>query len=308
MEKINYEDILIISCILGDKYTIIYDAPASSPNCYFFTNNQTQKDTIISKGWNYEYVDIEMTDEEIPCSLQAKYIKFLQFLDDYGGKFKKFKQILYFDHKHNVLEKDVKTIIDLSNKYENKFNVLIRPHEKTKKLWQEVDDSMYQYKYKKNIGKTINMINAKKEDGSLKDDENIPIAVTSLIFYNNYDEIMPMLDEIYKACIDQQQPECQILWAVFSQKYADKIKLVDFQDMNPETIWIYPPYPWVDTTNIPIEYFTSITDTQKIYYYYYSLFLFLFIFLIIVFYYVFVFKKGRWYNMIYKYFRSLLKS
>ena len=94
MEKINYEDVLIVSCILGDKYTIIYDAPASSPNCYFFTNNQNQKDVIISKGWNYEYVDIEMTDEEIPCSLQSKYIKFLQFLDDYDGKFKKFKQIL----------------------------------------------------------------------------------------------------------------------------------------------------------------------------------------------------------------------
>ena len=305
MEKINYEDVLIVSCILGDKYTIIYDAPASSPNCYFFTNNQNQKDVIISKGWNYEYVDIEMTDEEIPCSLQSKYIKFLQFLDDYDGKFKKFKQILYFDHKYNVLEKDVNNIIDLSNKYENKFNVLIRSHEKPKTLWQEIEDSMHQYKYKKNIGKTINLINAKKEDGSLKDDENITIATTGLIFYNNYEEIMPMLDEIYNVSIEQQQPECQVMWAVFSQKYADKIKLVDFQDMNPELSWIYPPYHWVDTTNIPIEYFTSITDTQKNYYYY---ILFLFIFLIVIFYYVFFFKKGRWYSMIYKYFRSFLKN
>jgi hypothetical protein len=262
-EKIDYKDVLIISCIFGDKYTILYDAPASSDNCYFFTNNAAQKDNIVEKGWKYEYVDFELTEEEIPCSLQAKYIKFLQFLDSFDGKFSHFKQILYFDHKHNVLEKDVIRFIDISNENNNQYNVLIRPHEKTKKLWEEVDDACYQYKYKKNMGKTIKMIKEKVADGSLQNDKEIPIAVTSLIFYNNYQDIMPMLNDIYNACMTQEQPECQIFWAVFSQKYNDKIKLLEYYDVNPETIWIYPPYPWVDTSNIPLEEgFTAYDDDE----------------------------------------------
>ena len=119
-EKINYDDVLIISCIMGDKYKILFDAPASSPNCYFFTNNKEEKEAIEQRGWKYEYVDFEMSQEEIPCSLQAKYIKYLQFLEDFDGKFKKFKQILYFDHKHNVLEADVKRLLEISQESEDR--------------------------------------------------------------------------------------------------------------------------------------------------------------------------------------------
>lgn len=257
MEKIDYNDVLLVTGILGDKHTIIYDAPSPSHNCYFFTNNKKEKDNIINKGWNYEYLDIELSEDEITCSLQAKYIKFLKFIDDYDGKFKKFKQILYFDHKFNIKKEDVENILNISYKNENKYNVITRYHEEPKKLWKEIEDSKYQYKYMKNIDKVINLVNSKVEDGSLKDADNVQIAMTGLLFYNNYDEITPLLNEIYDVGNELQQPQCQVLWSIFSQKYQDKILVVNHNEMNPELLWVYPPYTWIDTSNMQVENFTS---------------------------------------------------
>ena len=50
-----------------------------------------------------------------------------------------------------------------------------------------------------------------------------------------------MLDDIYYTCMLQQQPECQIIWAIYSQKYLDKIKLIDFYNVV-DPVWREPFY------------------------------------------------------------------
>ena len=78
----NIENLLIISCIFGNKYTKMYKAPLNK-NCIFFTNNKNIMNEIISNGWTYKYIDMELVDDYTISSVQSKYIKFLIFLKDF---------------------------------------------------------------------------------------------------------------------------------------------------------------------------------------------------------------------------------
>jgi hypothetical protein len=231
MEKIDHYDILIISSFFGTGCDIFYHAPTSK-NCVFFSNNLNIKDEIISKGWKFEFINVELSTDQITGSLQSKYIKFLQFLKDFD-KYKKFRHILYFDHKFQVYDEHIDKIINILYENNNNPKIIIREHENIsrKTIWDEVNESSFQDRYKKNMDKTIDLINNQIKNNLLV--ENIKLCNTGLIFYNNYDEIIPMLNDIYDTGIKQQQPQCQILWAIHSYKYLHLIKTVKFIDINP---------------------------------------------------------------------------
>ena len=64
-----------------------------------------------------------------------------------------------------------------------------------------------------------------------KTSDDIIICATGLIIYNNYQGIKPMIQNIYDKCMEHQQPECQIYWAIFCQEYQDRIKVIPFNDL-----------------------------------------------------------------------------
>jgi hypothetical protein len=237
----NNKQLLIVSCAFGEKFKKVHPAPKSK-NCYFFSNNDEIKEDSVAKGWNFIKIDIHLSTDYLESSLQSKYIKFLQFLYDFP-KFKEFKQILYFDHKIHMKNADVDKLLDLYIESEQKFNIIIRKHEEERiGIFTEIDDSLQfdEYlqidRYTRNMDKTIAFVNdnLKKEDI-----DNIEICNTGLMLYSDYNEIMPLLDEVYNTCIMLQQPQCQIIWSVVSQKYSDKIKKIDFYEViNPD--WTEP--------------------------------------------------------------------
>jgi hypothetical protein len=228
------QNILIISCIFGNKFKRVYPAPFSS-NCYFFSNNMMLKSEIENKGWKFIFINFKLSTDNITSSLQSKYIKFLIFLNDYP-EFKKYKQILYFDHKVFIKENDVDTLIDILNE-NDQYNIIIRKHENYRKnIWTEVEEAKKQERYNKNMNKTIKFINEKINKNEITAD--VDICNTGLILYNNYDDILPMLNDIYNTCVELEQPECQIIWSIYSQKYSNKIKLIDFDYVKP--LWKEP--------------------------------------------------------------------
>jgi hypothetical protein len=93
----------------------------------------------------------------------------------------------------------------------------------------EVEAANYQERYKRNMDKTLELINNKINNNEITD--KTEICNTGLILYINYYDVKNMLDDIYNTCINLQQPECQIIWAIYSQKYLDKIKLIDFHNV-----------------------------------------------------------------------------
>ena len=100
MEKIDHYDILIISCFFGTGCDIFYHAPTSK-NCVFFSNNLNIKDEIISKGWKFEFINVELSTDQITGSLQSKYIKFLKFLEDFD-KYKKFRPWKFWSDSYDL--------------------------------------------------------------------------------------------------------------------------------------------------------------------------------------------------------------
>ena len=252
-------EILIISCIFGKKFKKIYPAPiltaiplvavgvnelVTSSKCLFFTNNPSLKKEIESKGWTPVFINMPLSDNSTVSSVQSKYIKFLQFLNN--NRFKqlkeKYKQILYFDHKFYVFPQHISKLIELcndneSNTDDNTNHVIIRetPTLKTS-IWDEVNASKGQDRYKLGMNDTIALINNKIKNKEIQ--SNIRICNTGLIFYNNYTLVIPMLNQIYSACTTLMQPECQIFWAIYSQQYTDLIKTIPFPLINP--LWKCP--------------------------------------------------------------------
>ena len=146
------ENILIISCIFGSKFNFVHPAP-DNKNSYFFTNNPKLKSEIIKKGWNYVYINKILSDNIILSSLQSKYIKFLQFIDDFP-EFKN-KIIIYIDHKELINSNVLNQIKQLINKNLDKSLIIRQTPLKKTNIYQEINEAKLQKRYAENMHLTI---------------------------------------------------------------------------------------------------------------------------------------------------------
>jgi len=221
------DSLLIISCIFGKTFKHVHSAP-DLQNSYFFTNNPSLETEIIYKGWKYIYVNKLLSDDYIISSLQSKYIKFLIFLEDFP-EFKPVKTIIYFDHKENVsliALNEIKLLI--SNTIDRSLILRQTPSIKTT-IHEEVIAAMGQQRYVKNMDKTKKFI----ENMTLTKEvcETVRICNTGLLIYINRENIQELLINVYEKCNEHQQPECQIYWSIFSQKYKNEIKEIKWNDI-----------------------------------------------------------------------------
>ena len=220
-------NLLIISCIFGKQFKYVHPSP-DNKNSYFFTNNKELKGEIINKGWNYVYVNKVLSDDIIISSLQSKYIKFLKFLDNFP-QFQNAKTIIYFDHKENVSSASIDEIKLLINNNVDKSLIIRQTPSNKTSVYDEIKAAMGQSRYVKNMDKTKNFI---KDIIATKEfDENVRICNTGLLIFINREKIIELLNNVYKKCIEHQQPECQIYWSIFSQKHKDKIKEIKWTDI-----------------------------------------------------------------------------
>ncbi len=220
-------NLLIISCIFGKQFKYVHPSP-DNKNSYFFTNNKELKGEIINKGWNYVYVNKVLSDDIIISSLQSKYIKFLKFLDNFP-QFQNAETIIYADHKLNVLPESLKKIRLLIDNNRKKSVIINKSPANKTNVYHEVKAAMGQQRYVKNMDKTIKFI---KDITSTKEySENVKICSTGLLIFINRENIKELLNNVYKKCIEHQQPECQIYWSIFSQKHKDKIKEIKWTDI-----------------------------------------------------------------------------
>ena len=216
--------IAFISCIFGTQFKNVYPAPLKN-HSYFFTNNTEIEQTIRKNGWNYLYVPFPLYENDkyynkdnlIFCSLQSKFVKFIQFLKDpqFKNLFSSYSYLLYADHKRYIKQTHIEAYLNLYQK--TRYPLIISSHEiPNRTLKMEIDESLYQPRYAKSMDATIQLI--KEYRISL----DTPICNTGIIFYSLTDmneKMYHMLDLIYQTCISLQQPQCQILWAIFSHSY-----------------------------------------------------------------------------------------
>lgn len=222
---------ILIECYFGHEQWGPQKAPHNLKS-YFFTNNSGLREIIESRGWIYRYVDFPLVDDEIESAIQSKYIKFLQFLRDYT-EFLEYEQIIYSDHKLSFSEN---TTLYLDKVVDTTKFITIRNTPRLKEtIDDEINEAMFQTRYCKNMSQTMTWKHNFIEKHKLTN-RNI-IMNTGLIVYNQYNDIMNLLNETYNVISQLKQPECQVIWACTSQPYEKFIQRLDFfQIDNPPSI------------------------------------------------------------------------
>jgi hypothetical protein len=229
------DNIAAISCFFGKANSKVYPAPIDN-HSYFFTNNSNIQNEAEKKGWKFIKIEFALQDDSLESALQAKYIKFLAFLKDFP-EFKKYGQILYFDHRVFVKDIDVIKLLEIINENPN-INIIIRRHERYREtIFGEIEEARMQERYDRHMDRTIKYVNEKIANEGISDKTDV--CNTGLIFYNDYENVLPFVYEVYDTCINLQQPECQVIWATLSQKHKDKIKIIDFHSVI-QVAWAEP--------------------------------------------------------------------
>lgn len=220
------KNVLIVSCIFGTQFKKVHQAPHKSN--MFFTNNPNLKEELLSKGWNYIYVKFPLSSNLIISSLQSKYIKFLQFLKDFP-QFENFDTIIYYDHKENINYHSLVEILELIFRNQDK-SIIIRQTPSLKNyITDEISVAKHQPRYAKNMDKTVKFIRKMMNTGEISN--SVRICNTGLIIYIHRQQIAKLINDCYEKCIEHEQPECQIYWAVFSQRFKEKIHEINWTEI-----------------------------------------------------------------------------
>lgn len=228
---------IAISCYFGAKLSGVYDAPRSIRSL-FFSNNSDMRSIVEEKGWEYHLL-AQMPPSIDPriSSLQSKFVKFLQFNFASVNIFND-EDVLYFDHKFEVTENHVETARFLCSS-----SVLIRNTPKIKNyVDQEIEEAERQKRYRDKMPETVDWVKALVASGQYS--RQVRIMNTGLIYYRNPERIRKLRDAAFDTCWHLGQPECQIIWAMLSQKFQTDITKIEWSQLAPN--WKAPSLKYND--------------------------------------------------------------
>lgn len=114
--------------------------------------------------------------------------------------------------------------------------LLIRntPREKLS-IQDEIDDAISQARYRKNMDATKSWLTEQYARGY---NHQTRIMNTGLIYYSDVQATSDLRRKVYEQCWRLEQPECQIIWALYAQHHEDQIQRVDWSQFNIE--WRVP--------------------------------------------------------------------
>ena len=210
----------VVGCIYGKKFTVLHPAP-QYVDSYIFSNNYSIRREAEKKGWKFIYHEVPLSDDEIVSAMQSKYIKFLQFVEEYKSFFK-YKYILYCDHKTKLFFEHVSRLMGLSKK-----PVMLRKHNDVRRsIWDEFAAAMLQQRYSREKVKLLYYIDGKVRNGY---NDITQVVLTGLILYDMsmYSEVKKLTDEIYNDLQNVHSPECQIIVSILIQKHKNIVQIIE---------------------------------------------------------------------------------
>ena len=219
---------LLISCFFGGQIRTVYPA-VRGRYCVFFSNSESYRALAEARGWQFRLVkSLPVTSDYRESSIQAKYIKFLQFFDEFP-EFAIFNRIIYFDHTIYFRRSDLNWL--QTHHAPDKPALLLRHPTVERTIWGEVEAASAQERYALGMPETIKWLRLMEHDGVVRLDAKVD--ATGIISYRYPDLIRKLLDEVYAQTIRLGQPECQIIWSTLAQCYPSSIQRVDWHELDP---------------------------------------------------------------------------
>lgn len=225
---------LAVSCYFGNAPHALHPAP-KQVDAVFIANDAALEDEASRKGWSFRLATQErfpVLDDVRLSSIQSKYVKFFQFLDDFPD-LQRFQYITYYDHKVGMADSH---LLWLHTRLDPTKRMIVRSSPKRKGVRQEIAVAKNQPRYAETMPQTIAWVDKICAAGFIN--ESAQIANTGIIHCTDIGLFRPMFDEIYKTITAQQQPECQIIWHILSQRYAHHIQQVSWFDL--DVPWVVP--------------------------------------------------------------------
>ena len=215
---------LLVACIFGVKFSKLYPALVNY-RCVLFSNNIKLKKEAIKKGWEFEFVDkFELSQDHFLSSLQSKYIKFLQFLDDFPA-YKKYRSITYIDHTLKITNEESKRLKALFHRNKKIFMISCS---KGHLVTDGLDNAFKSQRYRNSYKQTKDWINYQL---SLRNNPAPPQEyATGFIMYKDFKHLIPFLKNVYVTIWELRQPYCQSIWAVLVQPHLDDLQYIYWSD------------------------------------------------------------------------------
>jgi len=169
---------LIISCFFGGQIRIVYPA-VKGYECIFFSNSDQFRSLICSRGWKFRLVKtLPPATDYLQDSIQAKYIKFLQFFPEFQ-EFANREWIIYFDHTVFVRKSDLDWI--RLHHHPDKCALVLRHLAADRTIWGEVEAASSQLRYAQAMPQTIEWLQGLVKSHSISLD--CTVDATTLISY-----------------------------------------------------------------------------------------------------------------------------
>jgi hypothetical protein len=226
----------IVSAFIGERLERVRQSPVAREQSFFWGNKQEFRGVVEAAGWTF-LRDTGFTGDpadEVQASLRSKYFKFLQFLrEGTPTPLDGFRYALWADAKRIPTSRAAHEAFLAARPGSPHAvpGITIRTTPPLKlTIRSEIEAAMGQERYARTMDRVRAVIAREIAAGRAKD--AIRICNTGLILYDLANPRVRELNKlIHNATIETANPECQIFFALYRQRFAaDLVHLVPYDD------------------------------------------------------------------------------
>jgi hypothetical protein len=229
------ESCCIISAFIGDRLDRLRQSPLAKEQSFFWGNKEDFLPKVEAAGWTF-LLDSEFSGDptdETETSLRSKYFKFLAFLGGISpSPVDGFRYALWADAKRipTSLANFQAFLAVQPPSLHTVPGIKIRTTPPLKEtIESEIEAAMGQERYARTMDRVRAVIDREFALGLAEN--SIRICNTGLILYDLANPQVRELNAlIYDATIETANPECQIFFALFRQRFqSDLVQVVPYE-------------------------------------------------------------------------------
>lgn len=229
------ESCCIVSAFIGDRLDRLRQSPLHKSQSFFWGNKEDFRPIVEAAGWTF-LLDSEFSDDptdERETSIRSKYFKFLAFRGgDSPSPIDGFRYALWADAKRiPVSRADFEAFVEIDSTRSNVApGIKIRTTPPLKEtIESEIKAAMGQERYAFTMDRVRAVIDREVAAGLAEN--SIRICNTGLILYDLANPQVRELNAlIYAATMETANPECQIFFSLFRQRYRqDLVQVVPYE-------------------------------------------------------------------------------
>lgn len=257
------DELAFVSCFYGDDKNEAYmipPLPTENHNCYFFTNNPK----LFEKAKKDKWIAI-LDDKNKPITtdhlISCMYGKEVKVTPHHYPVLQQYPFLVFIDSKLPKVDMSVVYKLITTHFKNNKYALILRKHRSVDTIWNELDLSMEQERYKKHEKRYRDYVTQQIKEGwkdNIKDH-----AMCGFLIRNMRHPKINEINELWYSHIQNVGIQDQISFYFVRQRYPDSIKTFTENPYETKNDIIFNN----NTGNIPIPIFSvggiNIADMVK---------------------------------------------